>query len=224
MTASTAGATTSLPSRGLGFDLDEIVIPTQVWHDSNDLLVPIAHGRSLASRLVRAELHHLDDAGHPSLVVGRMQAEQLTGNLTRAGVRTDELVFSASGASRLARTLYGSLRDRSLSLPDDPETRAEFIATRMVETSTSTVRLTNPPAHDDIVAAVGMVVVDLTKRPDLGRGSVRVPLGLIPRRTVRDATRHCRLRMTLRRAASTRGAHAGAALIIPGSANDLDRR
>lgn len=155
----------------------------------------------------------------------RMQAEQLTGNLTRAGVRTDEFVFSASGASRLARALYGSLRDRSLSLPDDPETRAEFIATRMVETGPSTVRLTNPPgAHDDIVAAVGMVVVDLTERPDLGRGSVWVPRGLIPRRAVHDATPTLPLKMSLRRAARTRGGHAGAALIIPGSANDPDRR
>lgn len=35
-------------------------------------------------------------------------------------VRTEDFVVSASGASRLARALYGALRDRSLSLPDDP--------------------------------------------------------------------------------------------------------
>lgn len=55
-----------------GFDLDEVVIPTQVWHGFDDLLVPIRHGRWLASRLPHAELHLLDDAGHVSLVVGRM--------------------------------------------------------------------------------------------------------------------------------------------------------
>lgn len=55
-----------------GFDLDEVGIPTQVWHGLDDRLVPIAHGRWLASRLPHAELHLLDDSGHVSLVVGRM--------------------------------------------------------------------------------------------------------------------------------------------------------
>jgi hypothetical protein len=54
-----------------------------------------------------------------------MQAEQLTTNLTRSGVWTDEFVFSAAGPNRLARSLLGALRDRSLSLPDDPETRTD---------------------------------------------------------------------------------------------------
>jgi hypothetical protein len=102
-----------------------------------------------------------------------MQAEQLTTNLTRSGVRTDEFAFSAAGANRQARSLFGTLRDRSLNLPDDPETRAEFVATRMVGTGSSTVKIQNPPgAHDDIVTAVGMVVSDLTGRPDYGRGMI----------------------------------------------------
>lgn len=108
----------------------------------------------------------------------RMQAEQLTSNLARQGIRTDEFVFSASGANRLARALYGALRDRALDLPDDAETRQEFLSVRMVETGPGTVRLQNPPGtHDDIVTAVGMVVVDLVERGDPGRASITVPRG-----------------------------------------------
>lgn len=113
----------------------------------------------------------------------RMQAEQLTGNLTRSGLRTDEYIFSAAGASRLARSLATALRDRALELPDDEETRREFITTRLVETGPGTVKLQNPPgAHDDIVTAVGMVVTDLMARPETGRGSVMVPQGRMVKR------------------------------------------
>lgn len=113
----------------------------------------------------------------------RMQAEQLTGNLTRSGLRADEYVFSAAGASRLARSLATALRDRALELPDDEETRREFITTRLVETGPGTVKLQNPPGtHDDIVTAVGMVVTDLMARPETGRGSVIVPRGRMVKR------------------------------------------
>lgn len=155
----------------------------------------------------------------------RMQAEQLTANLARAGVRCDEFVFSSAGASRLARSLWGALRDHALELPDDDETRAEFLTTRLVETGPGTVKIQNPPgAHDDIVTACGMLVADLTDRPDIGRGSITVPRGLLPQRSTRDLAPALPLPMALRRAASTRGRHAGAALLIPGSANDPDRR
>lgn len=155
----------------------------------------------------------------------RMQAEQLTANLARVGVRTDEFVFSSAGASRLARSLWGALRDHALDLPDDEETRAEFLTTRMVETGPGTVKIVNPPGtHDDIVTACGMVVADLTDRPDTGAGSITVPSGRVPSRAVRDGTPGLPLPMALRRARKTRGSHAGRALLIPGSANDPDRR
>jgi len=113
----------------------------------------------------------------------RMQAEQLTGNLTRAGIRTEEYIFSAAGASRLARSLAVALRDRALELPDDEETRREFLTTRLIETAPGTVKLQNPAgAHDDIVTAVGMIVTDLMARPEIGRGSVTVPRGKAAKR------------------------------------------
>ena len=106
----------------------------------------------------------------------RMQAEQLTTNLQRQGVRTEEFVFSSAGANRLARSLWGALRDRSLSLPDDDETREEFMSARMVETGPSTVKLQNPPGtHDDLVVAVGMIVADLSQRPAALMGGISVP-------------------------------------------------
>ncbi|MFE5775122.1 hypothetical protein [Brachybacterium sp. NPDC056505] len=108
----------------------------------------------------------------------RMQAEQLTGNLARAGTRTEEFVFSSAGANRLARSVFVALRDRALSLPDDEEVRAEFVSTRMVETGPGTVKLQNPPgSHDDIVAAVGMVISDLMDQPEPGGAMVTVPRG-----------------------------------------------
>ncbi|MGO1837443.1 terminase large subunit domain-containing protein [Agrococcus casei] len=106
----------------------------------------------------------------------RMQAEQLTGNIAREGIRTEEYVFTSAGANRLARSLWGSLRDRALSLPDDDELRREFLAVRLVETGPGTVKLQNPPGtHDDIVVAVGMVVADLTERPSIRPGSITMP-------------------------------------------------
>ena len=94
----------------------------------------------------------------------------------------------------------------------------------MVETGPGTVKIQNPPGtHDDIVTAVGMVVADLTDRPDNGARTITVPRGRMPARTLRDGTPTLPLPMALRRAGRTRGMHAGAALLIPGSANDPDR-
>lgn len=147
----------------------------------------------------------------------RMQAEQMTANLAREGVRAQEYVFSASGANRLARTVYGALRDRAVSLPDDEEVRAEFVSARLVETGPGTVKLQNPPGtHDDIVAAVGMVLADLAERPTMGRGSVMRP-GLVA-----DRAEAIRKGAPSRRALG-RAPRAGAAIIVPGTANDPGR-
>ena len=70
----------------------------------------------------------------------RMQAEQLTTNLARAGFRPAEFAFSNAGANRLARLLYNALRDRALGLTDEEETRLEFLSTRLVETGPGTVK------------------------------------------------------------------------------------
>ena len=154
----------------------------------------------------------------------RMQAEQLTGNLARAGIRTEEFVFSSAGANRLARSVFVALRDRALSLPDDAEVREEFMSTRMVETGPGTVKLQNPPgAHDDIVSAVGMVVADLMDQPETGRGMVTVPRGR--RDDVRLSERAMQrptmpLAQRARIAARGGGYGPGGALLLDGTAND----
>lgn len=159
----------------------------------------------------------------------RMQAEQLSANLRRAGVHTEEYVFSSAGANRLARALTSALRDRALELPDDDETRAEFLATRLVETGPSTVKLQNPPGqHDDIVAAVGMVAVDLTDQPEAGRGTITVPTGA---RFTRGLPSNLGarggalpLRAQLRQAERNSPRIPGGPIIMPGTANDPGRR
>lgn len=152
------------------------------------------------------------------LIFDRMQAEQLTANLSRAGIRTSEFVFSSAGANRLARSLFNALRDRALSLPDDEETRAEFIATRLVETGPGTVKLANPPGqHDDIVTAVGMIVADLTSRPAPGRAMITVPGG---RRIGDRPSNPSRLELRAERVRRLQARRAGNALLVPRSAND----
>jgi hypothetical protein len=165
----------------------------------------------------------------------RMQAEQMTTNLARAGVRCDEFVFSTAGANRLARTLWGALRDHALDLPDDDETRAEFLATRLVETGPGVVKLQNPPGtHDDIVTAVGMLAVDLAAQPDHGGGSISTPTGHIgPRATVttREAIRRPAPGSALaghlardRAKRMPRGLPGGAIVGVPGAHDDPRRR
>jgi hypothetical protein len=153
----------------------------------------------------------------------RMQAEQLTTNLARAGLRPHEFVFSAAGANRLARSLYGALRDRALSLPDDEETRSEFVSTRLVETGPGTVKIQNPPgAHDDIVTAVGMVVADLTQRSE-GRGLITSAVSrTIEPRSYTHARPTLPWASRVRSAAQNgpRGLPGGGAVLLPGSAND----
>ncbi|HSV39344.1 MAG TPA: alpha/beta hydrolase [Nocardioidaceae bacterium] len=48
----------------LDFDLDEVKLPVKIWHGTADMLVPIAQGRHLASRLASAELVELQGVGH----------------------------------------------------------------------------------------------------------------------------------------------------------------
>lgn len=145
-------------------------------------------GRVDLAEVEAAALRACREYGVRRLRFDRMQAEQLTANLARAGVRTDEYVFSAAGANRLARALAGALRDHALDLPDDEETRGEFLTTRLVETGPGVVKIQNPPGtHDDIVTAVGMLVADLTEKPDHGAGSITVPRGRVPKRTTTTA-------------------------------------
>lgn len=123
----------------------------------------------------------------------RMQAEQMVGNLTRAGVKVEEYVFSSAGAARVARGLHVALRDRAIELPDDDELRAEAASVRMVEIGSGMVKMSNPPGtHDDVLTAIGMIIADFSQRPDVGFGAMSNPNSIA-------------LRMGLRRSFDRRG-------------------
>jgi pimeloyl-ACP methyl ester carboxylesterase len=51
-----------------GFDLGSITRPVAIWQGSEDLMVPFAHGRWLASHVPGARAHLIEGVGHISLV------------------------------------------------------------------------------------------------------------------------------------------------------------
>lgn len=57
-----------------GFDLGEIDTATAIWQGSEDLMVPFAHGRWLASRVPGAAVHLVEGEGHLSIGVGGLDA------------------------------------------------------------------------------------------------------------------------------------------------------
>lgn len=147
------------------------------WRPEKGGQVDLAEVEAAALRLAK-------EYGITRLRFDRMQAEQLSQNLRRAGVRTEEFVFSSGSVNKLARSLHIALRDHAMELPDDGETRTEFLTTRLIETGPGTVKLDNPPGtHDDIVTAVGMVLTYLTDKPDYGGGYISAPTGRIGPRT-----------------------------------------
>lgn len=125
------------------------------------------------------------------LVFDLHQAAQLSERLRKAGVRAVEYTFSTAGVNRLARTLYGLLRDRAIGLPDDPVLLDELAAVRLVETGPGLVKLDNPPGtHDDQAVAVAMAASRLLEAVG-GPTTVYVPQGRISdhRRTAHPLTR-----------------------------------
>lgn len=184
-------------------DAGRVVIVDRVmsWRPEPGQRVDLAEVEAAALRVCK-------QYNNAKLRFDRSQAEQLVSNLIRAGVKPEEYVFSSAGASKLARALAVALRDRALELPDDEETRSQFLTTRLVETGPGVIKLQNPRGtHDDIPTAVGMTVVDLMARPEVGKGSVTVPRG---RRSKRDFS------VISPRAVGGAGAGAGGSAIRPG--------
>jgi pimeloyl-ACP methyl ester carboxylesterase len=55
-----------------GFDLGAIEVPVQLWHGTDDRLVPLSHAKWLAAHLPRAEIHLEQGEGHISLFARRI--------------------------------------------------------------------------------------------------------------------------------------------------------
>ena len=55
-----------------GFDLSEIDVPTSVWQGSEDLMVPFAHGRWLATHVPGVSAHLEQGQGHLCIALGSL--------------------------------------------------------------------------------------------------------------------------------------------------------
>ncbi|GAA3639066.1 alpha/beta fold hydrolase [Microlunatus ginsengisoli] len=53
---------------GWGFELERVTCPVAVWHGTDDLMVPVGHGRWLGDHLTHAEVHVRPGHGHVSLL------------------------------------------------------------------------------------------------------------------------------------------------------------
>lgn len=153
---------------------------------------------------VRAECKRYNNA---TLRFDRMQAEQLSQNLERQGVQTDEYVFSTAGANRLARSLWTALRDRTIQVPDDPLLVGELHTVQIVESAQGAIKLSNPAGHhDDAVTACSMVHVDLLDRGDIVGGvGISVPTGTIVRNWGKSSQRDDKRRRALLAIGGVRG-------------------
>ncbi|MFC6256430.1 alpha/beta fold hydrolase, partial [Kocuria oceani] len=68
-------------NRPWGFAVEEIAVPTRIWHGREDRTVPLAHGEWLAARIPGAWAHLLEHEGHLSLVA---QLDRVLDNLLDA--------------------------------------------------------------------------------------------------------------------------------------------
>jgi pimeloyl-ACP methyl ester carboxylesterase len=57
-----------------GFSVADIAVPTFLWHGTEDLFVPFAHGQWLASNIPDATTHLLSGEGHLSLAAAALDA------------------------------------------------------------------------------------------------------------------------------------------------------
>lgn len=67
-----------------GFSLEEVRVPTSLWHGTEDLMVPVAHGRYMATRIPGVAAHVEDGGGHLSILLGAMD-RMLDELIERAG-------------------------------------------------------------------------------------------------------------------------------------------
>lgn len=58
--------------RPWGFDLGEISCPVLLWQGSEDMMVPVAHGRWLAAAMPGAHAHLEAGEGHLSISIGKI--------------------------------------------------------------------------------------------------------------------------------------------------------
>ena len=100
------------------------------------------------------------------------QAYLMVEQLRKAGVATEEFVFSSSSVGKLATAIMQALRGRTISLPDDEHLAQELLAVRLRETSPNVMRIdTVGSGHDDRVIAVAMATTTSPPMPEARRSS-----------------------------------------------------
>ena len=141
-----------------------VIDRVQRWTGSR--LSPVSLSTLESSILATWQRYH-----RPKLSFDPHQAAQLSERLRSAGARAEEFPFTTGSVNRLARSLYGALRDRAIVLPDDDELLDELASVRLVETGPGLVRLDhNRSGHDDQAVAIALVVLELTRLgPEGGR-------------------------------------------------------
>ena len=107
------------------------------------------------------------------IVADPWQSIGLLQRLKTKGLRADEFAFSQSSVGRLASALYGLLRDRTLSIPDDPELIEELAHVRLIEKSPGVFRMDHDPGrHDDRAVALALAATSLLKANEHAAPSV----------------------------------------------------
>ena len=135
---------------------------TRVIVDRMNVWTP-SRGNPVSLDDVRAWLTEMCRSYRAKLLYDPSQAYLLVEQIRKAGIRTEEFVFSSSSVGKLATAIMQALRGRTVLLPDDEELREELLAVRLRESSPNVMRIdTVGSGHDDRVIATAMAVYDLT--------------------------------------------------------------
>jgi phage terminase large subunit-like protein len=133
-----------------------------VWSGSKAEPVKLAEVEGWVAQASRAY-------GGAAVIFDPWQAVALAQSLRRRGVRAHEFSFTAQSVGRIAASLYRTLREHRLALPDDDALLEELANVRLRETSPGVIRMDHDPdKHDDRAVALALAVHHLEDDRALG--------------------------------------------------------
>lgn len=111
--------------------------------------------------------------GRARIVADPWQSIGLLQRLRAKGLRAEEFSFTQTSVGRLASTLYGVIRDRTLSIPNDPDLIEELAHVRLVEKSPGVFRMDHDPGrHDDRAVALALAATSLLQKGEVPAPSI----------------------------------------------------
>ncbi len=134
----------------------------EVWQGSRDSAVQLTDVEQWIEQASSAYngAHVIAD---PYQAVGLMQ------RLQERGVWVRKFDFTAQSVGQLASTLHLLLRNRQLSVPDDPDLLDELAHVRLRETAPGVLRLDHDSdRHDDRAVALALAAHELTESGVVG--------------------------------------------------------